>query len=212
MISRRIKSSAFSMCLSFRHIIFCTLFAVCLLMIFLVFCLQNPQSRCTFAAVSPLCFSGGLFSKRKTLKQMNNYDEKMMGKDPLELAETLLNCVKDMKALLEQKDAQIKELNDKLDILRNDPWASRVTYENVVELIASNEDSAVRDEMRKVFEPMLKKEQVRKLCRDVKRKVKELESADSLEEDFRQHAYGNVFYAPVGQVIEHVERLEPQTW
>jgi hypothetical protein len=53
-----------------------------------------------------------------------------------------------------------------------------VTYENVVELIASYEDASQRDEARKLLEPLLKKEQVRQLRRDIRQKVKELESAE----------------------------------
>ena len=51
---------------------------------------------------------------------------------------------------------------------------SRVTYENVVEQIASNEDASKRDDARKVFEPLLKRSQVTQLRRDIKRRVKEL--------------------------------------
>ena len=68
----------------------------------------------------------------------------------------------------------------------------RVTYDNVVDLIASNEDAAVRDQTRKVFEPLLKKETARKLQRDVKRKVKEMEEADGVG-------------AVVTQVVNHFE-------
>ena len=103
------------------------------------------------------------------------------GGDPLKIVEALANYIKDLNDKIKAQDDKIQELTKKLDVLRNDPWSSRVTYENVVELIAQNEDSAVRDETRKVFEPLLKKEQVRQLRRDIRLKVKELESADGIE-------------------------------
>ena len=55
----------------------------------------------------------------------------------------------------------------------NDGWTDRVTYDNMVEQIASYEDPAQRDEARKLIEPMLKKNMVRKLRADIKRKVNE---------------------------------------
>lgn len=111
----------------------------------------------------------------------NNYLTETMGEDPLKVVETALNCFKDLTAKIKAQDTQIQELTKEVERLRNDPWSSRVTYENVVELIAQNEDSAVRDETRKVFEPLLKKEQVRTLRRDVRKKVKEWEQADGME-------------------------------
>ncbi len=81
---------------------------------------------------------------------------------------------------LERMKRRIAELEEELAKYRNDDWAGRVTYDNVVDLIASNEDAAVRDQTRKVFEPLLKKETARKLQRDVKRKVKEMEEADGV--------------------------------
>jgi hypothetical protein len=100
------------------------------------------------------------------------------GGDPLKVAQTVVNCFNGMIAKIEAQENQIQELARELDRLKNDPWSSRVTYENVVELIAQNEDPAVRDETRKVFEPLLKKEQVRMLRRDVKKKVDEWEAAE----------------------------------
>lgn len=81
---------------------------------------------------------------------------------------------------LEKQKQRIAELEEELAKYRNDEWTGRVTYDNVVDLIASNEDAAVRDQTRKVFEPLLKKETARKLQRDVKRKVKEMEEADGV--------------------------------
>jgi hypothetical protein len=92
-----------------------------------------------------------------------------------------------MAARLEQSKLRIKELeqeNERLrgEQMRQDLWSSRVTYENVVELIASYEDASQRDEARKLLEPLLKKEQVRQLRRDIRLKVKELESAEEAGE------------------------------
>ena len=42
----------------------------------------------------------------------------------------------------------------------NDEWSNRVTYENVVDQIASLEDASKRDDARRMFEPLLKKSQV----------------------------------------------------
>ena len=56
----------------------------------------------------------------------------------------------------------------------NDEWSSRVTYENVVDQIASLEDISKRDDARRVFEPLLKRTQVAQLRKDIKRRVKEL--------------------------------------
>ena len=89
----------------------------------------------------------------------------------------------DMAARLEQSELRIKELEQENERLlceqqKNDLWSSRVTYENVVELIASYEDASQRDEARKLIEPLLKKEQVRQLRRDIRLKVKELEAAE----------------------------------
>ena len=81
---------------------------------------------------------------------------------------------------LERMKRRVAELEEELAKYRNDDWTGRVTYDNVVDLIASNEDAAVRDQTRKVFEPLLKKETARKLQRDVKRKVKEIEEADGV--------------------------------
>ena len=84
---------------------------------------------------------------------------------------------------LQQRVAELEEENRKLkeddeQLRKADEWSSRLTYDNVVELIANNEDAAQRDISRKVFEPLLKKEQVRQLRRDIKKRVKELNDAD----------------------------------
>ena len=77
------------------------------------------------------------------------------------MAKKLTMAVGEMTEEMALKDQRIRELEQELQALRNDSWTSRVTYENVVEMIALNEDAAVRDEMRKVFEPLLKKAQER---------------------------------------------------
>ena len=106
---------------------------------------------------------------------MDDFQELTEKVSPLDMAEKLVEAVREMEAQKELQRQRINELEQEVAALRNDPWTSRVTYENVVEMIALNEDSAVRDEMRKVFEPLLKKAQVQQLRRDIKRKVKELD-------------------------------------
>ena len=56
----------------------------------------------------------------------------------------------------------------------NDEWANRVTYDNVVDQIASLEDASKRDDARRMFEPLLKKSQVTQFRKDIKHRVKEL--------------------------------------
>ena len=65
------------------------------------------------------------------------------------------------------------ELEEELERLRNDPWASRVTYDNVVEQIAACEDPRERDDARRLIEPMLKRDTVRRFRADIRRKVAE---------------------------------------
>ena len=115
----------------------------------------------------------------------NNYLTKPEGGDPLNFARQVLQSFQnlmvnydDMAARLEQSEARNRELEQENERLlgeqqKNGSWASRVTYENVVELIASYEDAFQRDEARKLIEPLLKKEQVRQLRRDIKKRVKE---------------------------------------
>ena len=52
----------------------------------------------------------------------------------------------------------------------NDEWSNRVTYDNVVDQIASLEDASKRDNARRMFEPLLKKSQVTQLRKDIKRR------------------------------------------
>ena len=84
--------------------------------------------------------------------------------------------VRAMNVRLETLEAENTELRAKL----NDGWYDRVTFENVVEQIAACEDAKERDEARKIFEPMLKKEMARKLRAEIKRKVKELNDGDGI--------------------------------
>ena len=56
----------------------------------------------------------------------------------------------------------------------NDEWSNRVTYDNVVDQIASLEDTSKRDDARRMFEPLLKKSQVAQFRRDIKHRVREL--------------------------------------
>ena len=121
---------------------------------------------------------------------MEDFIIKNEGEDSLKVVrifsqsvQSLIVDYEDMTARLEQSELRIKELeqeNERLqsEQLRHDLWSSRVTYENVVELIASYEDASQRDEARKLIEPLLKKEQVRQLRRDIRLKVKELEEAE----------------------------------
>ena len=75
---------------------------------------------------------------------------------------------------LQQQVAQLEEERSQLMAKRNDEWSSRVTYENVVDQIASNEDPAQRDQSRKLIEPLLKKSMVTQFRKDIKKRVKEL--------------------------------------
>ena len=123
-----------------------------------------------------------------------NTSENNEVKDPLQFAkqylqnfQSLVVNYEEMSSRLEQAELRIKELEQENERLlceqqKNDLWSSRVTYENVVELIASYEDASQRDEARKLLEPLLKKEQVRQLRRDIRLKVKELESAEEAGE------------------------------
>ena len=124
----------------------------------------------------------------------NNFLTRTEGEDPLcvvrqfsQNLQSLMVSYDELTSRLEQSEARNRELeleNERLlsEQQKNGLWASRVTYENVVELIASYEDASQRDEARKLLEPLLKKEQVRQLRRDIRLKVKELESAEEAAE------------------------------
>ena len=76
-------------------------------------------------------------------------------------------------ATLESENAALTET---LEQWKNgDEWSSRVTYDNVVDQIASLEDASKRDDARRMFEALLKKSQVtqfRKRTRDSARGVR----------------------------------------
>jgi len=75
-------------------------------------------------------------------------------------------------ATLESENAA---LTDTLEQRKNnDEWSNRVTYDNVVDQIASLEDASKRDDARRLIEALLKKSQVTQFRRDIKRRVKEL--------------------------------------
>lgn len=125
----------------------------------------------------------------------NNFLTRTEGEDPLcvvrqfsQSIHSLMVNYDEMAVRLEQSQLRIRELEQEnerllLEQQKNDLWSSRVTYENVVELIASYEDASQRDEARKLLEPLLKKDQVRQLRRDIRLKVKELEAAEAPEEE-----------------------------
>ena len=75
-------------------------------------------------------------------------------------------------AALESENAA---LTDTLEQWKNgDEWSNRVTYDNVVDQIASLEDASKRDDARRMFEALLKKSQVTQFRKDIKHRVKEL--------------------------------------
>ena len=91
----------------------------------------------------------------------------------------------DMHQMLEEKkqmqqriialEKENEALTDTLEQWKNnDEWSNRVTYENVVDQIASLEDASKRDDARRMIEAMLKKSQVTQFRRDIKHRVKEL--------------------------------------
>jgi len=92
----------------------------------------------------------------------------------IELAQTLDKAKEDLRIQMNELKAENEELKARM----NDGWTDRVTYDNMVEQIASYEDPAQRDEARKLIEPMLKKNMVRKLRADIKRKVNESNSGE----------------------------------
>ena len=74
-----------------------------------------------------------------------------------------------------EQDRTIAKLEEALEQQKKgDEWASRVTYEGVVEQIAACEDAKERDEARKLIEPLLKRGQVTQFRKDIKQRVKEL--------------------------------------
>jgi hypothetical protein len=87
--------------------------------------------------------------------------------------------VLDENERLQQRVAALEKENEALtDTLEqwksNDEWSNRVTYDNVVDQIASLEDASKRDDARRMFEPLLKKTQAAQLRKDIKKRVKEM--------------------------------------
>ena len=80
--------------------------------------------------------------------------------------------LKQRMAALESENAALTDTIEQWK--KNDEWANRVTYDNVVDQIASLEDASKRDDARRMFEPLLKKSQATQLRRDIKHRVKEL--------------------------------------
>ena len=116
-------------------------------------------------------------------------NQKPEGKDPLQEWKDLtarwakyfngVQQVLDENERLQQRVAVLENENaDLTDTLEkwknNDEWSNRVTYDNVVDQIASLEDASKRDDARRMFEPLLKKSQVTQLRKDIKKRVKEL--------------------------------------
>lgn len=58
-------------------------------------------------------------------------------------------------AALESENAALTETVEQWK--KGDEWSNRVTYDNVVDQIASLEDASKRDDARRMFEPLLKK-------------------------------------------------------
>ena len=75
-------------------------------------------------------------------------------------------------AALESENAALTETVEQWK--NNDEWSNRVTYDNVVDQIASLEDASKRDDARRMFEALLKKSQLTQFRRDIKHRVKEL--------------------------------------
>ena len=130
-------------------------------------------------------------------------DEMMMmnqgNEDPFQdvnvFAVKLMMCMNAFKQMQEEKDQLIQRvaaLESEKAVLtetveqwkKSDEWSNRVTYDNVVDQIASLEDASKRDDARRMFEPLLKKSQVTQLRKDIKRRVKELnEDSDAFSDE-----------------------------
>ena len=132
---------------------------------------------------------------------MKNAIINLEGEDPLQASKNFVaQCLEYLKGVqqvmadrerlqqrvaeLEAANAELADKNAKLadaveQLKKGDEWSNRVTYENVVDQIASNEDAAQRDFARKLIEPLLKRGQVNQLRKDIKRRVKELNEDSS---------------------------------
>ena len=120
---------------------------------------------------------------------MTEADIKTMEEEPLQKMKDLttqwanyfngIQQILDENERLQQRVAALESENAALtDTLEqwknNDEWSNRVTYDNVVDQIASLEDTSKRDDARRMFEALLKKSQVTQFRRDIKKRVKEL--------------------------------------
>ena len=117
-----------------------------------------------------------LLTTRKLLELFSNYSAAIL--------QALDENVK-MKAEIEKLEAENAALADSIEQWKsNDEWANRVTYDNVVDQIASLEDPSKRDDARRVFEPLLKRGQVAQLRKDIKKRAKELnEESDAYSDE-----------------------------
>ena len=80
-----------------------------------------------------------------------------------------------LRQRVEALESENAALTDTLEQWKsNDEWSNRVTYDNVVDQIASLEDASRRDDARRMIEALLKKGQVTQFRRDIKMRVKEL--------------------------------------
>ena len=84
----------------------------------------------------------------------------------------------DQISLLMRRAAALEAENAAMKAQLNNGWTERVTYDNVVEQIAACEDASERDDARKLIEPMLKKEMVRRFREDIRRKVQEMNAEE----------------------------------
>ena len=97
-----------------------------------------------------------------------------------------------LRQLVAEQDEKIAKLEEALEQQKkSDEWASRVTYEGVVEQIAACEDAKERDEARKLIEPLLKQAQVKQFRRDIKKRVKELNEEGGNVSNFNNYGTYN---------------------
>ena len=100
----------------------------------------------------------------------------------------VLDDNKQLRQQVAEQNEKIKKLEEALEQQKKgDEWASRVTYEGVVEQIAACEDAKERDEARKLIEPLLKKAQVTQFRKDIKKRVKELNEESGNVSNFNNY-------------------------
>ena len=127
--------------------------------------------------------------------------------DPRETAAVIGEGVKQMLAFIEVLESDLKQAKKRIaeverenERLRNDPWASRVTYDNVVEQIAACEDARERDDARKLIETMLKRDMARRFRGDIRLKVQEMHTGDNAK---TFNNYGTYNAAEAGGTISN---------